>query len=42
METHWTEYSVYTNDKIAQGVAFSQSFKVNSIRKIETKRGEQK
>ena len=42
METHWTEYSIYTNGKIAQGLAFSLSFKVNSIRKTETKRGEQK
>ena len=43
MQTHWTEYSiVYTNGETAQGLAFSMSFKVNSIRKTATKRGEQK
>ena len=43
METHWPEYSrpIYTNGKIAQGLAFSLLFKVNDRAKTETKRGEQ-
>ena len=32
LKSFFLNYSIYTNDKMAQGLAFSLSFKVNSKR----------